>query len=69
MTRAIFIAGGNLSAIAGTKIPDTLHGTRNTRSIYRRIKHISCNAQSHESARKPTETLKMGSFLYVFKKS
>ena len=66
---AIFLTGAFFLALAGTKIPDRLHSTRNTRRIYGGIKHILCNAQSHESARKSTEILKTGSFLYVFKKS
>ena len=66
---AIFLTGGNLSAIASTKIGSTLHSTRNTRSIKGDVRRFLSDAQSHESARKPTETLKTGFFLYVFKKS
>jgi len=66
---AIFLTGAFFLALASTKIPSTLHSTRNTRRIYGGIKHILCNAQSHETACNHAETLKTRSFLYVFKKS
>jgi len=66
---AIFLAGAFFLALASTKIGSTLHSTRNTRSIKGDVRRFLSDAQSHESARKPTETLKTGFFLYVFKKS
>ena len=66
---AIFLTGAFFRALAGTKIPDTLHSTRNTRRIKEDLRRFLSNAQSHETACNHAETLKTRSFLYVFKKS